>query len=138
MKLIYGFCWEWWYNACFSCFYYMLMHYTILCCCVHTILLIKCLFRCFCVYFWTPSSTKFWDSHISIFGTTNDYVFHTLPLAWFHTSYMHTFSYDAHTHTHNLWHVVWLMLWLYHALMLASHVNFLELLFKFQFLGFNS
>ena len=31
MKLIYGFFWEWWYNACFSCFYFMLMHYTMFC-----------------------------------------------------------------------------------------------------------
>ena len=51
-----------------------------LCCDVHTILLIKCLVRCFCVYFWTPSSTKFGDNHVSLFGTTNGYVVHTLPL----------------------------------------------------------
>ena len=52
-----------------------------LCCGVHTILLIKCLFRCFCVYlFWTPLSKKFGDNHVSMFGTTNDYEFHTLPL----------------------------------------------------------
>ena len=31
MKLMYGFCWEWWYNACFTCFYYMLIHYTMSC-----------------------------------------------------------------------------------------------------------
>jgi len=34
MKLLYWFCWGWWYNACFTwfiCFYYMLMHYTMIC-----------------------------------------------------------------------------------------------------------
>ena len=30
-ELMYVFCWEWWYNACFTCFYYMLMHYTMFC-----------------------------------------------------------------------------------------------------------
>ena len=31
MILIYGFCWDRWYNACFTCFYYMLMHYAMFC-----------------------------------------------------------------------------------------------------------
>ena len=48
-----GFCWEWRYNACFFMFLLRLLHahalYNVLCCGVHTILLIKCLFRCFCV-----------------------------------------------------------------------------------------
>ena len=38
-----------------------------------------------CVIF---SSTKFGDNPFSMFGTTNGYVFHTLPLACFDTSYM--------------------------------------------------
>ena len=52
--------------------------YNVLCCGVHTIFLIKCLFLC---VFWTLSSTKFENNHASMFGTTNGYVFHTLPLA---------------------------------------------------------
>ena len=53
--------------------------YNVLCCGMHTILLIKCLFRYFCVQFWTPSSMKFRDNHVSMFGTTNGYVFHIAP-----------------------------------------------------------
>jgi len=31
MKSLYGFCWDWWHNTCFTCLYYMLMHYTMFC-----------------------------------------------------------------------------------------------------------
>ena len=78
-----------------------------------------CVCVCFFFFFGTLSSTKLGDNHLSIFGTTNGYVFHTLPLSWFHASYMHTFPYNAHTH--NLWHV-YLMPWLYHTLMFSIFI----------------
>ena len=82
---------------------------------VHTILLIKCLFRCFVCMFGLHWVQKFGDNHVFMFGTTNDYVFLHFTLACFQALYAHFFiMMRAHTHS---WHVVWLMPWLYHALM---------------------
>ena len=112
--------------------YMFLLHahalYYVLSCIVHTMLVIKCLFRCFCVYLWTPLSTK-------ILGIIM--CFHTLPLSMFSCPIC-TFSHMMHTHTifdmlNDLYHDYIILLCL-----ASSHVNFFELLFKFQFLGFNS
>ena len=73
----------------------------VLCCGVHTILLIKCPFRCFCVYFWTPLSTKFGDNHVSMFGTTNDYVFSHFALCML-SCLICTLFHMMHTQTKSL------------------------------------
>ena len=106
-----------------SCWYTMLCF--VLCCAYHVY--DKMSFRCFCVLFWTPLSTKivgiimflcFWNIKWLCIFTYYPYMFSCPSL--------HTFAYDAHTHTHPL--TCWvnnaidsIMLWC-----LASyHVNLL-------------
>ena len=139
------FCWVWYmgfdeinsimlvlhvYTIC-SC----IMLWFVLCCAYHVS--DKMSFRCFCMYFWTPLSTKILG--IIMFPcleTSNDYVFsHFAPCMF--SCPICTLLHIMHTYI--FWHVKCLMPWLYHALMFGIFTcqNF-ELLFKFQFLGFNS
>ena len=127
-----GFCCLWW-NWCIGfveddgimlvyMLYMFLLHayalYYVLSCIVHTMLVIKCLFRCFCVYFWTPLSTKILGIiTFPCFEKSNNYVFSYFAPLYVFLPYMHIFSYDAHTH--NLWHVEWLIPWLYHTFMFS-------------------
>ena len=68
----------------------------------------KISFRCFvcvCVvfffFFWTPLSTKIVGiiMFFFFFETSNDYVFSHIAPCMFSCPSLHTFTYDAHTHT---------------------------------------
>ena len=100
-------CWIWFcwfcYNACstyFTCLFFILMHWTMLCvvCAYHVH--DKMSLRYFCVSLWIPLSTKivgiimfpwFWNIKWLCF-----FFFLTFCPS------LHTFAYDAYTHTHSL------------------------------------
>ena len=100
LRLMYRFCWFWYYNAYYTCFTFLFLifvHYTmfVLCCAYHVY--DKMSHRRFLVFLWIPWNTM-------LVGIIMCFLFwNIIWLCVFTLSpNLHTFAFDAHTHTHSL------------------------------------